>query len=398
MDRVMKVMGAVAVLLLLTGCWSRRELNELSIAVAMGLDVAENDRIRVTVQIVNPGEIASGKGGSKAAPVTTFSMDANSIFEAVRKFTTQVNRRIYLSHLRLVVFGEELARRGIADPIDFLSRDHEMRTDYFLVVAKRQKAEDVLKVLTPEEEIPASELFSSLDMSERNWAATGKVTLDRVIEDLESEGTSPALTGLFVDGSIRKGKEPENVQKTSPAAIIRYDGMSVFRTDKLIGWLNEDESKGYHYIQNKVKSTVVMNECRGGRMDVEIVRSSTKVRGFLRKGAPAVRVLVHAEGNVGDVACDLDLSKPESIRQIERMTEDNIRRKINQAVRTVQTRYRSDVFGFGEAMHRAFPGQWKEWKKNWDEHFTDMEVETLVHVKIRRIGTINQSIKSRVRK
>ncbi|MED4179591.1 hypothetical protein [Priestia megaterium] len=42
--------------LLLSGCWSSRELNELAITVAVGIDKAE-DGIIVTVQLINPGDI-----------------------------------------------------------------------------------------------------------------------------------------------------------------------------------------------------------------------------------------------------------------------------------------------------------------------------------------------------
>lgn len=47
---------------ILTGCWSRRELNEIAIALAMGVDKS-GDQFKVSAQIVNPGEVASAKGG-----------------------------------------------------------------------------------------------------------------------------------------------------------------------------------------------------------------------------------------------------------------------------------------------------------------------------------------------
>lgn len=50
--------------LLLSGCWNRRELNELGIAVAAGIDRVE-DRYRLSVQVVVPGQVASKK---RAAP------------------------------------------------------------------------------------------------------------------------------------------------------------------------------------------------------------------------------------------------------------------------------------------------------------------------------------------
>ena len=55
---------------LLTGCWNRRELNEIAIAVGLGLDT-DGDGYLVSVQVVNPGEVANGKGGGQS-PATLY--------------------------------------------------------------------------------------------------------------------------------------------------------------------------------------------------------------------------------------------------------------------------------------------------------------------------------------
>lgn len=386
----------VTLMAVLSGCWSRKELNELSIAVALGLDRSENDKYVVSLQIINPGAIAPRKSGPQGSPVYTFRTEASSLMEAMRKMTTQINRQIYMSHLRLVVIGENLARQGIADPLDFLSRNHEMRSDFYLIVAKQASAEQVLSILTPEDPIPANELYSSLSMSDKLWAATGKVTLDQLVNDLAIVGRNPVLTGLVVRGPESIGKTLENFRETKAPAMLQYSGMAVFRKDKLIGWLDENQSKGYNYIRNNVVSTTVTNECKNGHVEVEVIRTHTKLTGEIKNGEPEMRIDVHAEGNLGDLTCDLKIDEPAAVRQIERLAENNMREKITAAVRIMQTRYRADAFGFGEAIHRKSPKHWKKWRRNWDSTFAEMTVHTYVDVKIRRIGTIKQSVKTRV--
>src|SRR5207253_4416944 len=116
----------------LTGCWSSKELNELSIVTALGIDKTENGYL-VSAQIINPGEIA-GKTSSGRTEVIRFMKSGNTILEAIRKLATDSPRKIYVSHLRVVVFGEKLAREGIGKTLDILSRDHEMRSDFYLMV------------------------------------------------------------------------------------------------------------------------------------------------------------------------------------------------------------------------------------------------------------------------
>lgn len=44
-----------------TGCWSRRELNDLAIAVGIGIDKI-GDQYQVSAQVVLPSQIAGSKG------------------------------------------------------------------------------------------------------------------------------------------------------------------------------------------------------------------------------------------------------------------------------------------------------------------------------------------------
>ncbi|WP_053376863.1 Ger(x)C family spore germination protein [Paenibacillus sp. FJAT-27812] len=398
--RICKGLFIIGLMILVTGCWNRRELNEMSIAVAMGLDEAREGRVLVSVQVVNPGEIASKKtSGSGGTPVTTFRAEGNSIFEALRKLTLKLNRKIYLSHLRMLVIGEELARKGIAEPIDYLSRDHELRTDFAIVIAKNGKAEAMLDILTPQEKIPASKLYSSLEVGEKAWASTSKVSLDMLINDLENDGKNPALTGIIMKGPHNEGQKLSNLQLTDTKTIMVYDGFAVFRKDKLVGWLNINDSQGYNYIQGKVKSTIIVNSCSGGVIEVELIRTKTAVKATLtEKGEPKIIVDVHGEGNVGDVSCDINMLDPTTIPRIERMTEQRIVEIIKGVVDTTQSKYKTDILGFGDTVHRAYPQQWKKWKQDWDSTFMHLTVQVDVHIDIRRIGTINQPIKSKVRK
>lgn len=182
-----------------TGCWSRRELNDLAIAVGIGIDKI-GDQYQVSAQVVLPSQIAGSKGGSPQAPVNLYKATGNTVYEALRKITTVSPRKIYISHLRILVLGEDLAKEGINDVLDFMSRDTDTRNDYFIVVAKDAKAEDALKILTSLEKIPAVRLFSSLESSEKNWAPTSTVTLGTLITELVSKGKNPVLTGVVIEG------------------------------------------------------------------------------------------------------------------------------------------------------------------------------------------------------
>jgi spore germination protein KC len=292
------------------------------------------------------------------------------------------------------VISEELAEKGLGETLDFLSRDHEVRTDFYVVIAKDTRAENVLKVMTGLEDIPANKLFTSLETSEKAWAPSMAVTLDELVSDIVAEGKQPQLTGLQIIGDEHIGEKPENVQKIDPSTKLKYSGMGVFKNDKLIGWLNESDSKTINYVLGNVKSTIGEIPCPDGKgkVAVEVIRTKADLETKVEKGSPKGMVTIKMEANVGEVQCKkLDLGKTKTIDDLEKKSEIRLKEIIESSITTAQEEYKVDIFGFGEALHRSDPDYWKTVKKEWDEQFAEMAIEVKTEVKILRVGTIGNS-------
>ncbi|MGG1678342.1 Ger(x)C family spore germination protein [Neobacillus sp. NRS-1170] len=378
--------------ILLTGCWNKRELNELSILLGLGID-KEKEQYIITAQVVNPSEIASKKGGSGKAPVIVYQSKGETLFEAVRKITTVAPRKLYFAHLRILVFGEDLAKEGIGEMIDALIRNSEVRDDFYIAVSKNSKAADVLKVLTPLEKIPANSLFASLEVSAKAWSPTEGVTIDKLVSNMVSEGNNPILTGIEIKGPVQAGESNKNVDQTSPKTSLRYKGLAVFKHDKLIGWMNERESKAVHYALGKVKSSVGFVKCpQGGKVVLEVVKTKSKLNSAIIKGRPHGSINIKIQGNVAEVDCQsLDLTDPKSIPYLEKESEKAITKIIKSTIQHTQKDFRTDIFGFGEALYRSEPDYWKKHKKEWEQLYSQMPVSVKVDMNIRQTGTINNS-------
>ncbi|MGD6840836.1 Ger(x)C family spore germination protein, partial [Bacillus thuringiensis] len=76
----------VTMTVLLSGCWSKKELTDLAIVAAMGVDKTEDGKYAITLQIINPGNVAGGMrgggGGTESPPVTIYSATGNNLVEA----------------------------------------------------------------------------------------------------------------------------------------------------------------------------------------------------------------------------------------------------------------------------------------------------------------------------
>lgn len=363
--------------------------------LAIGIDKVE-DEYRVTAQVVVPSEVTT-KTSTGRSPVILYQESGETVYEALQKITKESPRETYTGHLRMLVLGEDLAEEGIAKSIELLSRYWEIRSDFYVAIAKDRTAREVLNVTTTIENIPANQMFNSLKTSEANWAATRGFTLDELIANLTSDGKEAVLTGILVKGEQEIGSNKQNVESITPPARIKYDELAVFKKDKLVGWLNARESKGYNDIVNKVKTSVTPISCpKGGKVTIEIIQMDSKMKGKINKGKPEVDVNIKVKGNVGEVACQINFNDQETIVELEKNTEKHMEETINLTIETLQKQYKSDIFGFGEAIHRSNPKEWKKIKEHWDEKFAEMTANVKVDVKLVDTGTEGNSFLEKI--
>ncbi|MEB4859235.1 Ger(x)C family spore germination protein, partial [Priestia megaterium] len=108
----MKRKGAFLVLMmlvtvLLSSCWSKKELTDLAIVSAVGIDKTKDGKYHLTLQIINPGNVAGGMqeggGGTQSPPVTIYSASGDNLVEASRRASGRISRRLYYAHTNLVV-------------------------------------------------------------------------------------------------------------------------------------------------------------------------------------------------------------------------------------------------------------------------------------------------------
>ncbi|PWW41963.1 MULTISPECIES: Ger(x)C family spore germination protein [Paenibacillus] len=392
------ILSFVVLLPLLTGCWDRQELNELGIMLGLGVD-KDGDMIKVSAQVVVPNEVSSKSGGGKGTPVTQYQASAPTLFEAIQKLTESSPRRIFMAHIRVMVIGEEYARKvGIYDITEALMREPTVRPDYYVMVARNTTASKVLDVLTPLENIPAEKMFNSLDVSTKTWSPTTTVTGDQLMEYILAPGIQPVITGVEVVGPSEKSGSQANIATIKSPASLNSTGLSVFKGDKLVGWLTEDESKGYNYIRNNVVSTISHLPCRkGGNVTFKTLRTTTKRKAKVVADHPLINIKIKNVTSIGAVECGIKIGSMEVLKELERDSEERLVELMQKSIKSVQRKFHVDIFGFGQEVYHADPKFFKKVEKDWDSYLENLDVHYDVNVQIKRVGTLDDSFKDQIR-
>ena len=151
---------------LFTGCFNYRELNEIAIASALGLDKTSDGYI-VTIQVMNTKK-ASETGTSNDQPkFITFTTTGVTLQDAIRKSILDSSRRIYPNHVQTLIIGEDLAKSGISDVLDMFFRSVEFRKQTSVLIAKDSTAEDVLNIVTPLESLNSKNIKDGLSVDSK---------------------------------------------------------------------------------------------------------------------------------------------------------------------------------------------------------------------------------------
>ncbi|HHV64330.1 MAG TPA: Ger(x)C family spore germination protein [Peptococcaceae bacterium] len=368
---IIYIIVCVLILLSISGCWNRRELNTLAILMGMGIDKAqETGKIELTAQVIKPGELKQeARTGEKA--YWNIKKTGSTVFNTIRGFTFESSRKIFLQHSQVLIFGRELAEEGVQNHLDFFIRDHETRLTVDVLVAEG-KAADILDVKSEIEKIPANNIANLVEA----YGATSQsisVSLDEFIKRLMSKTFSPIAPIIRVNNDGEKQS-------------VFLEGTAVFKRAKMVGELNRIETRGLLWVIDKIRSgIIVINSPDGeGNVEFEIIRASSKIIPKIENNRISLTVKIKEEGNIGSQNSPGDLEL-EHIEYFENEKKSVIKNEVMAAISKAQE-LNADIFGFGEAIYRKYPKQWKELEENWDKIFPELEVEIIVEARVKRSG------------
>lgn len=400
--KILRAISLVLVLALLSGCWSRREIEELAIASGMAIDIIEtpeNKKFRVSVQIARARQLGSGRqggGGSGARdPAWLVSGYGETVYEAARNITVRSPRAMVLYHSRVVVLGERAAREGVQEILDFLLRHRETRLRTWVVVSPGQ-ARDILKTNPEIEQILADELNSIVMNITNSSSKAYAVNLRDFAVALVTPGMDSVAPKVGIIRIMENQGADPSVLKGEPQKSIQVQGLGVFRRGRLAGWLDDDETKGFLYITGKARSGIIPVKTggqAGQKISFLMTRTKSEIKPRVENGQVRFSVKIEAEGDLVENERITDITEPELLDQVNRAVAGEISRLARRSLDKAQRRLGSDIFGFGEKLHKADPGYWRQVEENWHDIYPTVDVNIQVKADIRRTGLISKPFK-----
>lgn len=389
--------AVILMAVLLSGCWDQRELSEITVVTGMAVDKGEDDKYILTVEGINATEL-NNRTASGNAPSIVYSAEGNSLAELTYRVNEGISRHLIYSHMRTLIIGEELAKEGIIDFIDFLERNREIRDDFNILIARGGKGSDVLKVTYQFQKSTSLKLHTQLDTMMKDWGGEPGVRMNDVITAWTAPGRQPVMAAVSIKGDPEAGASAENMMKVTPDALVVLDSLAIFKGDKLEGFLTLEDSRNYLWLQNKINKTSITVKCSKNQyMGLRVYDTRTKIKGKLENGKAKINIKIRAEVYIDGTHCNDQLDKAKTYKESGGIAQKQINEMVKKTIEKVQQEYGTDIFGFGEVVLRQDYRNFKKVQKNWDEKFADADINVDTTLIIRRTGIRTKSFLKEVK-
>ncbi|MBA9026000.1 Ger(x)C family spore germination protein [Peribacillus huizhouensis] len=375
-------------LLFTSGCWDRVEINNRAIWIATGLDAIEKEGIQLTGQILIPSSMNPQNGGGGNGEKNFFLISAigKNITDATQKIQMKLSRKAFYGQRRVLLLGEEFAKLGLKNQLDFTIKDPNasLRTDAFVV--KKGTAIDMLNLSYPLENIPAEaplkEHSQAGGMSDTSYL--------HFLKAVNSKGIRPSLPAIEI-GNFQDG---EGVGKKGEKSY-QLTGSAVFDQDlKLCGYLNMEEYRDQLWIMEVLKKRSLTILIEDGNVSLDLDKMGSKVIPEISRNKNIkFTIVLTGEGAVIENNTNLDLTQPKNLEFMQNEFNKQYKKQVAHTITKVQTEYGTDIFGFGEVIHKQIPYQWRDLMNDWDKKFSDADVTVKVNLTIRRVGMSGPSLR-----
>lgn len=373
----------ILLLPLLSGCYNYRELNELGITTAVSIDYKDNN-FYVIAEVINPIK-QQDASSSNNSPFVNYNSSSSSLQDAFRKVVLESPRQLYAAQLEIIVLSEEVVNNHLEEVLEYFARDPETRTEIKIIVAKTEDSTKAITLQTLLTSLSSSNIIKSLDLQSKVLGMSYPVTLNELLNMYIDPYLEVVLPSMTLYGNYEIGDEKENITTSSPKAIVKIDGSTITKDNKILGYLDLEESKILNLINGKLKETIIKMNYYDGYIIFEPNR--IKVSRELDIKNNIIKINISGYSKTKEIQSNINVKDPKEVEKLNKALNMELEKKITDTFNSIREKYGTDVFGFQELYYRTNYKYFKENCTNWYENiYPKIKLEVKANVRLYEKG------------
>lgn len=386
-----KILITLSFIFICCGCYNYKELNDLAITSAIGIDKSDNG-YKVTAQVVNTQKEGTDNNSSSDPKIIIYEHTSKTVQEAVRYMVLESPKRLYPNHMQVIIISEDVAKDGILESLDLFFRDSELQKNFYVLISKDVSANQILKTLTPADSIVSSNIKKSLESDSSYLGITELVTYDELINTYLNPNKEISLPSVTLKGKKKGSDKIDNIEQSDSSTKVVLSQMAIFKDDKMIGYLDDKQSIALSFIKGKINNTIIKYKCNGGYVVVETTNSKSSIN-VDNKGN--FRIKISGDAAINEVSCDINLENDNSISKINKQVNKEIKKNVNNTIKYVKNNYNSDIFNFLDILYKNKYSLYKKISNDWyKDKFKDSKIDIDVDIKVVEKGNTLRVIKN----
>ena len=359
-----------------TGCWNYREVDEFSIVTGVAVDKGIENQFQMTVEIV---QISSGKDTKMTSK--TITVEGKTMFDAARNLISLSGKRLYWSHAKVLILSKEIASEGVTKIIEWYTRDAETREEVNILISEEESAKAIFDAQGTTEDVKSFVLGEII----KNQASLSKAPITDILKfDIESKtkGISTVIPAI-------------SLKKTDGKMIPQIMGTAIIKNDKLVGFLNGEETKDLIFIRNEVRGGLLVEEMQTKDeptlVSLEIFKSKTKVTPVVDNKDIKINLDIDTIAAIDEIGGAENFIDDEGRMKLEQSAENTLEKRIESLINKIKLEYDADIFGFGAKLWEDKAQVWNNVGNNWEEIFKDLRVNVKARVHIKNSAVLSKS-------
>lgn len=345
------------------------QLKDEVLVQGVGVDYKDNE-FEVTLQVLDISKAGVSASESKGNLTTTYSSKGDTVASAITNGQKVLDRDTFLAQNKLIVLGEEVAKKYLDQVLDFFVRSKTCRPDVQVAVTT-DTAKEIMESKCKDAEIPAQKIQNTIINGEFNGKSVNHMIMD-VVNDMKNP-----VTGYYLP-VVKLFEEGENVT---------VSGVAVFNPENEPGYLDDEATSGLLWAKNKMKNaTLVIDTDNFGKVTLRVVISRSRVKLSVKDNRIQYQLKIKCFCNISEMEQGINKTMTqEDLNQIQERTAALIQSQVKSALDKSLKEYQCDAFDIGRRLSQQEYGFYKKIKDNYTEQLPFVQYEILPNVKVKRL-------------
>lgn len=366
-------------------------IDNSAFVVALGIDKSTSNKLKVTFEFLSTSP--SGESVAETTPVIN-SIECSSVTNGINIMNAYLGRKTNLSHCKLIIFSEELAKEGISNEVYSLINEVQVRPSANIVVSKCDTKYYI------ENSIPSLESLipKYYDIFPNTSEYTG-YTCNATIGDFFNSLVCNSCAPYAILGGISTSNNSSSTSQTSDDSSIKSNesqitgdrtseniGLAVFKDDKLAGELNAIETICFLNIKKQVDSFLVSipdPQNNNSKIDVYLTPNSThNIDVSFVNGSPYIKIKLEFSGKIYSMNKGSEYLNTDVLNSISNSCNGYLESQFSSFLYKTSSIFESDINGFGLYALSKFTTSTEfnnyNWLDNYKNSTFDVDINTVI--------------------